>query len=108
MTDFAKALRETMEECNLRATFLAEHSGLTDQQISAFRNGKRPMQSDNLQRLIDALPPTARIAFFSKCMMSKIGEREISELLKAIALEMRRHADESDAESDKSFALMMH
>lgn len=108
MTDFAKALRETMEECNLRATFIAEHSGLTDQQISTFRNGKRPMQSDNLQRLIDALPPTARIVFFSKCMMSKIGEREISELLKAIALEMRRHADESDAESDKSFALMMH
>jgi transcriptional regulator with XRE-family HTH domain len=106
MTDFAKALRETMEECNLRATFLAEHSGLTDQQISAFRNGKRPMQSDNLQRLIDALPPTARIAFFSKCMMSKIGDREIAELLKAIATEMRRHADENEAKSEKSFALV--
>ena len=56
---FADAFRETMFRYNLTGNKLAAESGLTEMQISKFRNGGE-LRTDSLEKLLEALPIEAR------------------------------------------------
>lgn len=56
--EFSEAFRETMFRFRLKGSDIAEKSGLTQAQVSDFRNGKN-LRIDNLERILKALPPDA-------------------------------------------------
>ena len=56
---FAEAFRETIFRYNLTGNKLAAESGLTQMQISKFRNGG-DLRTDSLEKLLEAMPPEAR------------------------------------------------
>jgi predicted transcriptional regulator len=58
--DFSEALRRTMFEFEITGTQLSQVSGVSQRQISEFKNGERHMRSDNLKKILDAMPPEAR------------------------------------------------
>ena len=52
-----------LKEYKLNADDIARESGIHKSAISKFRNGKHEMNSGNLQKLVQALPPEARTHF---------------------------------------------
>lgn len=62
--DFRDAFNETLERYQIKASELAELSGLDPVQISKFRNKHKNMQTHNFQRLIEALPSAAKMYFW--------------------------------------------
>ena len=71
--DFSEALRRTMFEFHLSGADLARESGLAPNQISEFKEGKRRLRSDVLQKLCNALPPAARQHFATLSFSLDIG-----------------------------------
>ena len=65
MIDPRDALDETLRVFDLKASDLAERSGIDAQQISRYRNKRKDMNSLNLYRLIDAMPIDAQCYFSS-------------------------------------------
>jgi transcriptional regulator with XRE-family HTH domain len=57
--EFSEAFRETMFRFNLKGSDIAERSGLTQAQVSDFRNGKN-LRIDSVERILKALPNDAR------------------------------------------------
>ncbi len=55
----------TLKEFGISAKLLSEQSGISQQSISKFRNGRCPMTTDNLNSLLLELPFEARKRFFS-------------------------------------------
>ena len=56
---FSDAFRETMFRYALTGKEIADRSGVSERQISRFRNGEN-LRTDSLEKLIQALPPDAR------------------------------------------------
>ena len=56
---FAEAFRETMFRYNLQGKDLAIKSGLTETQISRFRNGDN-LRIDSIEKLLAVMPTEAR------------------------------------------------
>ena len=56
---FSEAFRETMFRFSLKGNELAKRSGLTETQISDFRNGKN-LRMDSVEKILKALSPEAR------------------------------------------------
>ncbi|MGJ3252341.1 MAG: helix-turn-helix domain-containing protein [Elainellaceae cyanobacterium] len=56
---FFEAFNETVFRFRLKAKDLSERSGLTEAQISLFKSG-RNIRIDNLERLLEAMPESAR------------------------------------------------
>jgi predicted transcriptional regulator len=59
----SEALRRTMFEFSLYGTELARESGVNKQQIYEFRSGKRDLTASNVDKIIEALPPEAKLFF---------------------------------------------
>lgn len=55
---------------------VARISGINKSAISKFRNGKHQMNSDNLQKIVQALPPDARSHF---TMLFSFSNNKIAE-----------------------------
>jgi len=89
MTKFGAALDETMKQFGIKGTTIAELASLQEQQVSEFRRGIRGLKTENLERVIEALPPEARHFLFFKVFVRNMSDRDISNLLSAIALELR-------------------
>lgn len=56
---FSEAFREVMFRYDLKGNELAKKSGLTEKQISRFRNGEN-LRIDSVEKILEALPPEAR------------------------------------------------
>jgi len=78
----------------LSAKEVAEKSGVTEGVISKFRNSKKTVQTDTLDKLLNALDKEAKIYFFSllveeeldiKMIVSQMDAATLSELLLVIA-----------------------
>lgn len=59
------ALDQTLRVFELKASDLAERSGIDAQQISKYRNKRKDMNSLNLYKLIEAMPIEAQFYFQS-------------------------------------------
>jgi predicted transcriptional regulator len=91
---FSDAINQAFVEFNLSAKEIAARSGLTESQLSRFRNG-RDIRSDNLERLIEALPEQAKEFLFFKCFVNQMSDRAIGTLLYTISLRMRDESTQS-------------
>jgi len=69
--DFHDAFKETLSRFDLKGVDLARESGLSVMRISQFKNGQN-IRVDNLQRLLEAMPPEAK-----KFMLLLVAEGEI-------------------------------
>ena len=62
---FNQAFDVTLKHFKISGKFLSEQSGIATTSISEFRRGRKAMQTDSLEKLLEALPPEAKIHFFS-------------------------------------------
>lgn len=62
--NFAKALKRTMTEFDLKGVELSQKTGLSENAISAFRRGSQSMTVKNLEKILRAMPADARQFFF--------------------------------------------
>ena len=94
MITFCEALNATIKNYGIRGIWLAERSGLSHQAISLFLNGKTQVKSDNLERIIEALPPDAQEFFFQqlrptskdlRSLILRASDDEKAEILRLIA-----------------------
>lgn len=74
---FNQAFDATLKHFKISGKFLSEQSGIATASISEFRRGRKAIQTDSLEKLLHALPPEAKIHFFS----SLLGGEEILKLL---------------------------
>lgn len=68
---YRKAFDETVKLFHLKASDIAGRSGIGENQISRFRNGKTDLQTETLEKLIDGLPQNARAYFYSMVMVGE-------------------------------------
>jgi transcriptional regulator with XRE-family HTH domain len=59
----SEAFRRTLFECRLSGAELSRRTGVSKQQISAFKNGKKGISTHTLDKLLDGMPPIARKYF---------------------------------------------
>ena len=103
--NFNKSLDATLKEFKINAKNLAEKSGVTPQSISEFRRGKKSIQTDSLEKLLEFLPFEAKVYFFGLLLGEKISteklvasmnQEQIAELMIAIAKKMKDSIKPSD------------
>ncbi|OIP78248.1 MAG: hypothetical protein AUK48_02120 [Oscillatoriales cyanobacterium CG2_30_44_21] len=66
---YREAFDETVKFFDLRAADIADKSGVGENQISRFRNGKTDLQTSSLEKLIGSLPANAKAYFYSRVMI---------------------------------------
>lgn len=93
MSVFAQALNEAIDHFGYQNKKVAADAGLGETQLSEFRRGKRQLTTENLEKVIFALPVEARNYLFFKILVSDISEYDVSSLLSAIAMELRRKSN---------------
>ncbi len=69
----SEALRRTIFEYRLAGKSLAEESGLSERQISQFKNGHTDMLSSSLLKLVEAMPQDARSYFLENAFGVRSG-----------------------------------
>jgi len=69
---YREAFDETVRLFDLRASELADRSGIGENQISRFRHGKTDLQTASLEKLIEVFPPNAKAYFYSRLMVSVV------------------------------------
>ena len=91
---FSEAFSQTLTEFKITAKELAIKTGVKEATISEFRTGKSEARITTVEVLINALPEEARNYFYFKVLVSGINDRDISNLLHAIANELRAEKKE--------------
>lgn len=90
MSVFAQALNEAINHFGYQNKKVAADAGIGETQLSEFRRGKRQLTTENLEKVIFALPVEARNYLLFKVLVNEISEYDASSLLSAIALELRK------------------
>jgi transcriptional regulator with XRE-family HTH domain len=67
---YREAFDETVKLFELRASEIADKSGIGENQISRFRHGKTDLQTASLEKLINVLPAKAKAYFYSMVMVN--------------------------------------
>lgn len=65
---YREAFDETIKLFALKASEIADHSGVGENQISRFRSGKTDLQASNLEKVVNALPDNAKAYFYARVM----------------------------------------
>lgn len=97
--NFSQALDRTIEEFGLSAKWLATRAGVSEQMISDFRNGKKRVYNDSLEKILSALPSEAKAYYFMilevspvslKSQIDKMDDLQLAGLLAAIAEKLQK------------------
>jgi transcriptional regulator with XRE-family HTH domain len=72
--DISQAFNKTLKTFEIRAKDISEKSGVSEKQISMFRNGRQRLNSDALQSLLEVLPLEARLYFLIQLSEGRLGE----------------------------------
>ncbi|MDJ0726961.1 MAG: helix-turn-helix transcriptional regulator [Prochloraceae cyanobacterium] len=70
--DISQAFDKTLKDFNLTAREVAEKAGIREGVISKFRNSRQTVQTDTLDKLLNALNNEAKIYFCSLLVEKKI------------------------------------
>ncbi len=65
---FHEALLTTMKVFEINMAQLSRDSGITPANICNYKQGKSDFYSNNLYRLVSALPPEAKLYFWTLCI----------------------------------------
>lgn len=76
-----KAFDQTLKDFEITAKHLAEISGVAPQTISDFRRGKKAIQTDSLEKLLNVLPAEAQAHFFSLTVGGNLSSEKLLRLL---------------------------
>jgi hypothetical protein len=90
---FCEVLDETITHFGLTTRAMSQASGVREASISEYRRGLREIHTDNLEKIIGALPPEAQEHFFMNCLIGKMGDMSASvmaTMLQVIAAKMRQ------------------
>ena len=90
--DFSKAFDKTLERHGITGKWLKEASGVSEQMISNFRNGKKQVWTDSLERMIEALPIEAQQYFFESLLSVNQGSERLHPNLEQTIEEMETGA----------------
>lgn len=82
---FSEAFNTTLEHFNLSARSVAREAGVRESTLSEFRRGLKEIHTDNLERLIQALPMEAKQYLFCRVLMGQMDNQGMATLLSAIA-----------------------
>ena len=102
--NFNQDFDTTLKEFKINAKQLAEKSGIAPQSISEFRRGKKTIQTDSLEKLLESLPFEARIYFFGLLLSEKISaehlvagmnDDQMSDVMMAIANKIKSNSKKS-------------
>jgi DNA-binding Xre family transcriptional regulator len=105
-----KAFDQTLKDFGISAKWLSECSGVAPQIISDFRRGKKAIQTDSLEKLLDALPVEVQTHFFSVFLGGQIAPEKVvalmdtdqlSSMLFAIAESLKNRRRNTDEKSDR-------
>ncbi len=69
-----KAFDIVLKEFDITAKSLWELTGVSRQTISRFRNGHSPMNSDNLDLILQVMPKPARERFFALILADEVSQ----------------------------------
>ncbi|WP_414623821.1 helix-turn-helix domain-containing protein [Calothrix sp. CCY 0018] len=103
--NFNQAFDMTLKRFEISAKQLAKQSGVTPQSISEFRRGKKSIQTDSLERLLEFLPIEAKVYFFNlllgegvliEHLIAKMDNFQMSDIVMAIANKLKTNREESD------------
>lgn len=103
--NFNQTLDNTLKKFEISAKWLAEQSGVTPQSISEFRRGKKTIQTDSLERILEFLPFEARVYFFSlllgegisaEHLIAGMDDNQMSDVMMAIANKIKSNHQKND------------
>ncbi|MEM7555207.1 MAG: helix-turn-helix transcriptional regulator [Cyanobacteria bacterium P01_A01_bin.84] len=106
--NFNQAFDTTLKEFKINAKQLAEKSGITPQSISDFRRGKKNIQTDSLEKLLEFLPIEARIYFFSLLLgkgilaghlVAGMNNEQMSDVMMAIANKIKSNSKKNNSKN---------
>lgn len=111
--DISQALDKTLKDCSLSAREVAEKAGIDEGVISKFRNSRKRVYTDTLDKILGALNDEAKIYLFGlllgkeinlKMIVAGMDAATLSELLLIIAdrisPEKKKSTNEEKVESD--------
>lgn len=71
---FQEAFNETLDEFGIKAVWLAERTGVSNQGISRLRTGERDIYLQTFGKLFEALPIEAKMFFLEKISGESIAQ----------------------------------
>ena len=78
-----------VKESKLSGKKLAELSGLSESQLSEFRNGKREITLGNFEQVVNSLPPDAYHRFCWQLTLTQMDQEELCELIAMAASQLK-------------------
>jgi transcriptional regulator with XRE-family HTH domain len=87
---FSEALNETLDSFKISNRELAVKSGLREATISQFRQGKRAIPSDSLEKIIKALSPKASNYLFFTVLTISVSDEEVYLFFMEVAQAMKK------------------
>lgn len=74
--ELRSSLLTTIDKFKITGKELSQASGLTEAQISGFRNGKREIELKNFEKLVSSLPPDAYHHFWCQLAQDAPGSEQ--------------------------------
>jgi transcriptional regulator with XRE-family HTH domain len=90
--NICEAFKQTLEHFTLSQKQIASESGVRQETLSRWLNGKQQINDDTLDQLISALPKPAQQYLFLNRMVGSMDDMAVGQLLYAISLKMRGDA----------------
>ena len=87
---FSEALNDTLDSFKISNRELAVKSGLREATISQFRQGKRAIPSDSLEKIIKALSPEAKNYLFFMVISMSVSDEEVYLFFMEVAQAMKK------------------
>ena len=82
---YQDALNETLKKFHLSSREVANKAGIDEANFSLFKNGKKDLNLQTWERLMDALPDDAKQYIYLKILIGDLDNRGISMMLNAIS-----------------------
>jgi DNA-binding Xre family transcriptional regulator len=93
--NFSKAFDLTLKEFGLQGKTIAQNAGVREATVSNFRNGSE-IRTDNLEKLIEALPPEAKQYLFLKVFVGDLNPQGIATMLSLLAGRLKETQQDSN------------
>jgi hypothetical protein len=87
---FSEAFNSTLDHFQINATSISAASGVRAATISEFRRGMREIHTDNLEKLIAALPQDAKQYLFLHALVGEMDDDGLAILLNAVSQRLRQ------------------
>lgn len=106
MRNIREALFTALSQGDMTASELSQISGVREAAISGFRNG-RNLSSENLQKLIDALPAPIYLEFNLLLSEQKISRSQLAECITVLARKLAELERQQESEKEENLKLIL-